>query len=201
MRVQVLPQLAFAGGLHPHLNRPRTQAPALLADEHRVVRADWPMPAGATTPPALRGPFARPAARGSCCPCRAPAPARRRGRADRGSGRSARTGAGLRNRTARGWPGRAGPGSRRRPRLQAVAGRGRYRGFSAGDVRLWAVTGRWPGRGRTGLRGSGSDTARALLTAGAPGCARIGPAECRRAIRLRRRWISSAASRNCRCSV
>ena len=38
MRVQVLPQLALAGGLDPQLDGPRTQAPALLADKHRIVR-------------------------------------------------------------------------------------------------------------------------------------------------------------------
>eukprot|EP01038_Epipyxis_sp_PR26KG_P001029 gene1029-1449_t len=38
VRMQVLPQLALAGRLDPQLNRPRPQAPALLADEYGVVR-------------------------------------------------------------------------------------------------------------------------------------------------------------------
>eukprot|EP01132_Coremiostelium_polycephalum_P023529 gene23528-28024_t len=38
VRVQVLPQLALAGGLDPHLYGPGPETPALLADKHRVVR-------------------------------------------------------------------------------------------------------------------------------------------------------------------
>ncbi|MNI68174.1 hypothetical protein D3C73_1238530 [compost metagenome] len=38
VRVQVLSQFAFARSLDPQLDRPRSQAPALLADKHRIVR-------------------------------------------------------------------------------------------------------------------------------------------------------------------
>ncbi|MNL04312.1 hypothetical protein D3C87_1248800 [compost metagenome] len=37
VRVQVLPQFTFAGQFHSHLNRPWTEASALLADEYGVV--------------------------------------------------------------------------------------------------------------------------------------------------------------------
>ena len=37
VRMQILPQLAFAGGLDAELDRPRAQAPSLLADEYRIV--------------------------------------------------------------------------------------------------------------------------------------------------------------------
>ncbi|MOA69140.1 hypothetical protein D3C78_1971510 [compost metagenome] len=37
MRVQVLSQLALAGGLDPSLDRPSANTPAFLTDEHRIV--------------------------------------------------------------------------------------------------------------------------------------------------------------------